>query len=146
MAPQEEELQPENTSGYKLSQPKQSLAEYQKMGKFKREACNPALFLFPDSACQKPTARDKVWMDSSKCWPAWFTTSPDPSHSTRALVSTSPRLSLGKPYSTSIYLGCRHAPTLGEICLMALFPAHPLVLPPSTCLEALRHSTFNCLT
>jgi Rho GDP-dissociation inhibitor len=31
MAPQEEELLPENTSGYKLSQPKQSLAEYQKM-------------------------------------------------------------------------------------------------------------------
>ena len=34
MAPQEEDLLPENTSGYKLSQPKHSLAEYQKMGKF----------------------------------------------------------------------------------------------------------------
>lgn len=33
MAPNDEELLPENTSGYKLSQPKQSLAEYQKMGK-----------------------------------------------------------------------------------------------------------------
>jgi Rho GDP-dissociation inhibitor len=31
MAPQEDELLPENTSGYKLSQPKQSLAEYNKM-------------------------------------------------------------------------------------------------------------------
>lgn len=33
MAPQEDELLPENATGYKLSQPKQSLAEYQKMGK-----------------------------------------------------------------------------------------------------------------
>lgn len=33
MAPQEEELLPENTAGYKLSQPKQTLAEYNKMGK-----------------------------------------------------------------------------------------------------------------
>lgn len=33
MAPQDDDLLPENTSGYKLSQPKQSLAEYQKMGK-----------------------------------------------------------------------------------------------------------------
>lgn len=32
MAPQDDDLLPENTSGYKLSQPKQSLAEYQKMG------------------------------------------------------------------------------------------------------------------
>ncbi|KAK4126423.1 E set domain-containing protein [Parathielavia appendiculata] len=31
MAPQDDELLPEETSGYKLSQPKQSLAEYQKM-------------------------------------------------------------------------------------------------------------------
>lgn len=34
MAPHDDDLLPENTSGYKLSQPKQSLAEYQKMGKF----------------------------------------------------------------------------------------------------------------
>jgi Rho GDP-dissociation inhibitor len=33
MAPQEDELLPENATGYKLSQPKQSLADYQKMGK-----------------------------------------------------------------------------------------------------------------
>ncbi|KAK3307286.1 uncharacterized protein B0T15DRAFT_492769 [Chaetomium strumarium] len=32
MAPQDDDLLPENTSGYKLSQPKHSLAEYQKMG------------------------------------------------------------------------------------------------------------------
>ncbi|KAK0636644.1 immunoglobulin E-set [Bombardia bombarda] len=31
MASNEDDLMPENTSGYKLSQPKQSLAEYQKM-------------------------------------------------------------------------------------------------------------------
>jgi Rho GDP-dissociation inhibitor len=31
MAPQDDDLLPENTSGYKLSQPKHSLAEYQKM-------------------------------------------------------------------------------------------------------------------
>ncbi|KAK4134567.1 E set domain-containing protein [Trichocladium antarcticum] len=31
MAPQDDDLTPENTSGYKLSQPKHSLAEYQKM-------------------------------------------------------------------------------------------------------------------
>ena len=36
MAPQEDELLPENATGYKLSQPKQSLAEYQKMGKFNK--------------------------------------------------------------------------------------------------------------
>jgi hypothetical protein len=35
MAPADDELLPENTSGYKLSQPKQSLADYQKMGKFR---------------------------------------------------------------------------------------------------------------
>ena len=33
MASHEEELMPENTSGYKISQPKQSLATYQNMGK-----------------------------------------------------------------------------------------------------------------
>lgn len=33
MASHEEELMPENTSGYKISQPKQSLAAYQNMGK-----------------------------------------------------------------------------------------------------------------
>jgi Rho GDP-dissociation inhibitor len=32
MASHDEELMPENTSGYKISQPKQSLADYQKMG------------------------------------------------------------------------------------------------------------------
>lgn len=32
MAPHDEDLLPENTSGYKLSQPKHSLAEYEKMG------------------------------------------------------------------------------------------------------------------
>ncbi|KAK3987629.1 hypothetical protein QBC44DRAFT_371962 [Cladorrhinum sp. PSN332] len=31
MTHQDDDLLPENTSGYKLSQPKQSLAEYQKM-------------------------------------------------------------------------------------------------------------------
>lgn len=30
----DEDLMPEDNSGYKLSQPKQSLAEYQKMGMF----------------------------------------------------------------------------------------------------------------
>jgi hypothetical protein len=49
---------------------------------------------------------------------------------------------LGKPYDAPNYLRCRHAPTLGEICLMALFPAHPLVLPEHVP-GALRHSTFN---
>jgi hypothetical protein len=38
MAPHEDDLTPENTSGYKLSQPKQSLAEYQKMGKSNRRS------------------------------------------------------------------------------------------------------------
>jgi hypothetical protein len=32
MASHDEDLMPENTSGYKISQPKQSLADYQKMG------------------------------------------------------------------------------------------------------------------
>jgi hypothetical protein len=32
MASHDDELMPENTSGYKISQPKQSLADYQKMG------------------------------------------------------------------------------------------------------------------
>lgn len=51
MAPQEEDLLPENTSGYKLSQPKHSLAEYQKMGKFKKEACNSGFLSFPGNGC-----------------------------------------------------------------------------------------------
>lgn len=39
MTSQDDDLMPETTSGYKLSQPKQSLAEYEKMGKsFLREA------------------------------------------------------------------------------------------------------------
>ena len=32
MASHDDDLMPENTSGYKISQPKQSLADYQKMG------------------------------------------------------------------------------------------------------------------
>jgi Rho GDP-dissociation inhibitor len=41
MAPHDEELLPEDTAGYKLSQPKQTLEQYQKMGKFwtERQAC-----------------------------------------------------------------------------------------------------------
>jgi hypothetical protein len=53
MAPQEEDLLPENTSGYKLSQPKHSLAEYQKMGKSKREACNSSFLSFPGKYLSK---------------------------------------------------------------------------------------------
>jgi Rho GDP-dissociation inhibitor len=58
MAPTEEELLPENTSGYKLSQPKHSLAEYNKMGKFNGRSlrCRPSLS-FPDNACVRDGAR-----------------------------------------------------------------------------------------
>lgn len=48
MAPQDDELVPENTSGYKLSQPKHTLEEYQKMGESTKQSLFLLVFLlFP---------------------------------------------------------------------------------------------------
>jgi Rho GDP-dissociation inhibitor len=47
MAPQEEDLLPENTAGYKLSQPKQTLEEYQKMGKSHERSLHCWLHFLP---------------------------------------------------------------------------------------------------
>lgn len=43
----DEDLMPEDNSGYKLSQPKQSLAEYQKMGMFRPLFCHFVFLSFP---------------------------------------------------------------------------------------------------
>ena len=43
----EEDTMPEETQGYKLSQPKQSLAEYQQMGKSARRSFPIELFVPP---------------------------------------------------------------------------------------------------
>lgn len=59
MAPHEEDLLPENTAGYKLSQPKQTLAEYNKMGKFIEKKLALLAFFWPS---KEPRAELPVTM------------------------------------------------------------------------------------
>ena len=54
MASHEEDLMPENTSGYKISQPKQSLATYQQMGKSR------SFLSFIDAPNRQPVAGQAI--------------------------------------------------------------------------------------
>ena len=54
MASQDTDLLPENTSGYKLSQPKQTLEQYQNMGKSDERRSWAAGFLsLLDNGCEE---------------------------------------------------------------------------------------------